>query len=200
MPSNKTWKTCSGRASKLRERREGSEGRHRLPEGRHGAPKEGVPGDAAELPGAGARLEALRHESESKRDWFARRDAEQAEEEAWRRRVDADVAQLRSDRDELRRQNPGCSRPFEGWPGRWRGDVVARAQVQAHAAASAASCGRAHLERELSLVRLRCRFNQEAPSRTSRRVTLMRRSLLRDRRSYSSRASSPARCRRPRRA
>ena len=34
-------------------------------------------------------LEALRHESESKRDWFARRDAERAEEEAWRRRVDA---------------------------------------------------------------------------------------------------------------
>ena len=101
-------------------------------------------------------LEALRHESESKRDWFARRDAERAEEEAWRRRVDADVAQLRSDRDELRRQNSELLetvRRMAGGDG-MEGDVVARAQVQAHAAASAAVVPvQAHLERELSLVR-----------------------------------------------
>ena len=76
--------------------------------------------------------------------------------EAWRRRVDADVAQLRSDRDELRRQNSELLetvRRMAGGDG-MEGDVVARAQVQAHAAASAAVVPvQAHLERELSLVR-----------------------------------------------
>ena len=82
--------------------------------------------------------------------------AERAEEEAWRRRVDADVAQLRSDRDELRRQNSELLETVRRMAGGEDGvgDVVARAQVQAHAAASAAVVPvQAHLERELSLVR-----------------------------------------------
>ena len=84
-------------------------------------------------------LEALRHESESKRDWPRGEDAERAEEERWRRRVDADVAQLRSDRDELRRQNSELLETIKDGRGDgMEGDVVARAQVQAHAAASAA--------------------------------------------------------------
>lgn len=102
-------------------------------------------------------LESLRHESESKRDWFARRNAEKSEEEAWRRRVDADVAQLRMDRDDLRRQNSELLetvRRMAGGDDGGVGDVVARAQVQAHAAASAAVVPvQAHLERELSMVR-----------------------------------------------
>ena len=102
-------------------------------------------------------LESLRHESESKRDWFARRNAEKSEEEAWRRRVDADVAQLRMNRDDLRRQNSELLetvRRMAGGEDGGVGDVVARAQVQAHAAASAAVVPvQAHLERELSMVR-----------------------------------------------
>ena len=66
------------------------------------------------------------------------------------------------------------------------GDVVARAQVQAHAAASAAVVPvQAHLERELSLVRRRAAALRSGGSFESiKPVMSMKRSHLRDRPSY----------------
>ena len=118
----------------------------------------------------------------------ARRDAERAEEEAWRRRVDADVAQLRVTGTSCGAKTRNCSstsRRMAGGDG-MEGDVVARAQVQAHAAASAAVVPvQAHLERELSprrrpllLLRSGGSFENIAPGDVDEALTSQRPSEL----------------------
>ena len=77
-------------------------------------------------------LEARRHESESKRDWFARRDAERAEEEAgdggWTRTSrSSDLIGTSYDG-----RTRSCSRQSGGWPGvAWKGRRRAGASASA---------------------------------------------------------------------
>ncbi|KAH8074862.1 hypothetical protein JL720_10606 [Aureococcus anophagefferens] len=91
-------------------------------------------------------------------------DGDVADLAAWRRRVDGELASLRQSRDDARRAHDELAEDVrrllkrlfggEGGGGYDGGELVQSAQLQAHAAVSAAIAPvQAHLERELSVVR-----------------------------------------------